>query len=52
MCFLFISISAYSYKGPPPPGPPPQPGLPIDGGLTYLFIVGAVYGVYKLKNKN
>lgn len=49
VCFLFISVSAYSYKVPPPPLPPPDPGLPIDGGLIYLFIAGVTYGVYKLK---
>jgi hypothetical protein len=53
VCFLFISISAYSQKGPPLPpiGPPPPVGLPIDGGLSYLLIAGAAYGVYKLKKK-
>ena len=33
-------------------GPPPGPGLPIDGGLSYLLIVGIAYGVYELKKKN
>jgi hypothetical protein len=48
-CFLFISFFAYSQKGPPPPAPPPNPGLPIDGGVIYLLIAGAAYGVSKLK---
>jgi len=52
VCFLFISVTAYSYKGPPPPAPPPNPGLPIDGGIVYLLVAGAVYGAYKLKKKN
>ncbi|MGV6844913.1 MAG: PID-CTERM protein-sorting domain-containing protein [Lutibacter sp.] len=51
MFFFVASQSAYCYKNPPPPGPPPNPGLPIDGGLSYLFIAGALYGVYQLRNK-
>lgn len=27
------------------------PGLPIDGGISFLFIVGAAYGVYVTKKK-
>jgi len=52
VCFLFISVLAYSQKGPPLPGTTPPPGLPIDGGLTYLFIAGVAFGVYKLRKKN
>jgi len=29
------------------PPPPPPPGLPIDGGLLILLVVGFVYGIYK-----
>lgn len=28
-----------------------QPGLPIDGGLSLLFVAGIAYGVYELKKK-
>jgi len=31
---------------PVPPPPPPQPGLPIDGGLLILLLVGVLFGVY------
>jgi len=31
---------------PPIPPPPLQPGLPIDGGLLILFLVGVLFGVY------
>ena len=31
-----------------PPGPP---GLPIDGGLGFLLVLGAAYGVKRLKEK-
>lgn len=34
---------------PIPPPPPPPPGLPIDGGLLFLFISGIILGVKKLK---
>jgi len=51
-CFMLISLLAYSQKGPPPPVPPPNPGLPIDGGISYLLVAGAIYGAYSLKKKN
>ncbi len=35
-------------QGPPPP--PTPPGLPIDGGLLFLLIAGAAYGVKKIKD--
>ena len=38
-------------SGPPPPlenGAPPAPGLPIDGGLVILVVLGLAYGVYKV----
>ena len=41
-------------KGPPlpkPNGPGPYPELPIDGGVTFLLIIGTAFGVYKLKEK-
>ena len=37
-------------QGPPLPPPPPPPGLPIDGGLLFLFIAGVAYGVKKIKD--
>ena len=51
-CCFFV---AFAQKAPPTPAktndPPPGPGLPIDGGLSYLFIAGIAYGVYELKRK-
>ncbi len=46
------SVSVFAEIGPPPPEnqPPPQ-GLPIDGGLSFLIIAGAVLGVYATKKK-
>jgi hypothetical protein len=32
---------------PPPPAPPPPPGLPIDGAVIFIFILGLLYGAYK-----
>jgi hypothetical protein len=29
--------------------PPPPPGLPIDGGVFSLFLMGLIYGIKKLK---
>ena len=34
---------------PPPIPPPPPPGLPIDGGLLFLFLSGIILGIRKLK---
>ena len=28
-----------------------HPGLPIDGGLSYLIIAGIAFGAYELKRK-
>ena len=40
-------------QNPPMPtenmGPLP-PGLPLDGGLLFLFIAGVAYGVKKIKD--
>lgn len=30
---------------------PPPPGLPIDGGISFLVITGILYGVFKLRDK-
>ncbi|QOD59506.1 hypothetical protein H9I45_09005 [Polaribacter haliotis] len=34
---------------PPPMPPPPPPGLPVDGGLLFLFVSGLIYGVNKVR---
>lgn len=54
--FMLISIVAYSHKPVYPPHPeqgnqPPPPGLPIDGGLSFLLISGAAFGIFELKRK-
>lgn len=62
--FLFTSFSfaqgnsgGSNGVGPPFPCPPNnpvcggQPGLPIDGGVIWLVIAGAVLGVYKIYRK-
>ncbi|MGV8946231.1 MAG: PID-CTERM protein-sorting domain-containing protein [Lutibacter sp.] len=61
LCFMLISVVAYSKKPPPTPpknasmntmNTPPGPvGLPIDGGLSLLLISGVAYGVYELRRK-
>lgn len=47
---LFILISfVCSAQAPPPPQPPPGPvGLPIDGSIYLLLVVGLIYGIYKM----
>lgn len=54
---LFVFNNAVSViQGPPPPAPPPPPGLPIDGAVIFVLILGLLYGIYKkinqLKTKN
>ena len=55
LCFSFmlISVVAYSKKPPHPEqgNAPPPPGLPIDGGLSFLLISGVAYGIFELKRK-
>ena len=44
---LALMFASYAMGQVPPP--PPPPGLPIDGGILILAILGAVYGAKKLK---
>lgn len=44
-----VAFSMFSQVVPPPIPPPPPPGLPVDGGLIFLLVSGAIYGAYKLK---
>ena len=52
---VFCFFGAFAQKGDVPVpgtnGSPPPPGLPIDGGLSYLLVVGITYGIYELKRK-
>lgn len=57
-CCVFLMLSSVSVfaenEEPPQPKPdqgPGPPGLPIDGGLSYLLIFGAVYGIYTIRKK-
>jgi len=36
-------------SAPPCGNPPPPPGLPIDGGLGLLLVLGVGYGIKKIK---
>ena len=53
--FFLLSVGIYSkeIKEPPHPkqsdGPGPYPELPIDGGVSFLIIIGAIYGICKSK---
>lgn len=37
---------------PPPVPPPPPPGLPINGGVLFLFISAIVYGIKEIKKSS
>jgi len=47
--FFVLALMFASYATGQVPPPPPPPGLPIDGGIVMLAILGAVYGAKKLK---
>ena len=55
ICLLvLISFSFTTIKHPPGPkrsNDIDPPGLPIDGGVSILLVLGTAYGVYKLKTK-
>jgi hypothetical protein len=41
----FVS-AAQGIDNPPPPMPPPPPGLPIDGSVIAVLVLGLIYGAY------
>ncbi|MDJ0645768.1 MAG: hypothetical protein QNJ57_07280 [Flavobacteriaceae bacterium] len=51
---LSWSLSAVAQPCPPsnPGGPCQPPGKPIDGALGILLVVGAAYGIKKLRENN
>lgn len=51
---ILTGISIAQPPPPPPPLPPPPPGTstPIDGGVSGLLIVAALYGVRRVNNPN
>ena len=46
---LFLTCVVSGQIVPPPMPPPPPPGLPIDGGVLFLFVSGLIYGIRKIK---
>ena len=47
--FAFILIPSVASAQLPPP---PPPGLPIDGGIVGLLVLGAGYAVKKIHDKS
>jgi len=47
--FVLISFVCTAQLGgdPPPPMPPPPPGLPIDGMVLSVLVLGIIYGIKK-----
>lgn len=43
--------SAKEAKGAPPPPPPPPSNVPVNGGLVWLMLAGAGYGVFRLSKE-
>jgi len=48
LCAALLLMSVVIYAQGPNPPPPPQPGLPIDGGLLMLLVVGAIFGAFMI----
>jgi len=48
---VLVSFVSYAGGPPNPSGQPGPPGLPIDGGLSFLIISGVAYGIYELRRK-
>jgi len=42
--FLFILFPLFYQVAIAQPPPPPPQNIPIDGGLLFLLIAGAIYG--------
>jgi len=42
---IIITLNGFCQAVPPPIPPPPPPGLPIDGGISLLFLAGIIFGV-------
>jgi hypothetical protein len=45
---FFLSNFSFAAPEPPPPTTPPPPGLPIDGGLVIMVVLGLLFGAYKI----
>ena len=48
--FVFTTIVPIAQEAPPPPMPPPPPGLPIDGLVIFILLIGVLYGIKKKRN--
>ncbi|PKP24533.1 MAG: hypothetical protein CVU03_12035 [Bacteroidetes bacterium HGW-Bacteroidetes-2] len=48
---IFVSTISWGKQLPPPPQRTPPIGLPIDGGLIYLLLLGILLGVFFLLRK-
>ena len=47
--FVLISFVCTAQLGgnPPPPMPPPPPGVPVDGAVVFVLVLGILYGIKK-----
>ncbi len=46
---LLTTTYTFGQAVPPPIPPPPPPGLPIDGGIIWLFLAGIIFGIKKIR---
>lgn len=49
--FIYLLGIAKVFAGPEPPAPtakkpPPPPGLDVDNGIVFLFLLAIIFGVY------
>ena len=46
--FVLISFVCVAQELPRPhEGPPPPPGLPVDGLVIFVLVLGVIYGIKK-----
>ena len=51
-CAVQWIAAQHAPPAPKPNGPPPGPGLPIDGGVVWLFVLGCVIGIIEYNRKS
>ena len=49
---VLLTNSVYAIQLPAPGPPPPHPELPIDSGLVFMLISGALLGIFALRKKS
>ena len=43
---LIFMVTGFAFANPPQPRPPGPPGLPVDSGIVFLFIVSVFFAFF------